>query len=48
MSGNGEGNRVNHENASAQPTPQPRISLQWGREFKISDRKSTRLNSSHL
>lgn len=36
MSGNGEGNRVNHENASAQPTPQPRISLQWGREFKIS------------
>ncbi|KAG7478880.1 hypothetical protein JOB18_011456 [Solea senegalensis] len=36
---NGESNRVSHDHVSAQQTPQPRISLQWGREFKISGKR---------
>lgn len=32
----GEGNSVKQQHVSAQQTPQPRLSLQWGREFKIS------------
>ena len=32
----GEDNSVKKRHASAQQTPQPRVSLQWGRDFKIS------------
>lgn len=32
----GEGNTIKQDNVTVQQTPQPRVSLQWSREFKIS------------